>query len=340
MGLTCTHYSTPNGLRDRDNYSCPLDLAELARADLANPRIAQIAQTRNAKPRFPIKGKHLYLYNNHYFLQHGLPGLPQAPGNRAEDGLHRSGGTLLRDDGAPRRPPARGRAAPLARPDHAGARPASGGFRGGGSGVSVAAAPDGEAAAEPLGASMREPTPPSTWSRWRAPSNYTLAGIALCLLIRGRGGRRPGAYRVAPAGLALARLPAEPGESASTPSSARGWRATGPRTRSSANTTRGPGSTGSRSSQSWRDRDRLEPAFEAAPSSGCGSSPTSGVIGVWLGIGAIVLLLLTDGNSVEPPPGPMLMLPVVLLVAAAAGTLIGRSEGWAEQGHRTGCGSG
>jgi serine-type D-Ala-D-Ala carboxypeptidase (penicillin-binding protein 5/6) len=78
MGLRCTHYSTPNGLRDRNNYSCPVDLAELARADLANPRIAEIAQTRNAKPRFPIKGKHLYLYNNHYFLQHGLAGLPQA----------------------------------------------------------------------------------------------------------------------------------------------------------------------------------------------------------------------------------------------------------------------
>jgi D-alanyl-D-alanine carboxypeptidase (penicillin-binding protein 5/6) len=78
MGLECTHFSTPNGLRDRNNYSCPVDLAELARADLANPRIARIAQTRNAKPRFPIKGKHLYLYNNHYFLQRGLPGLPQA----------------------------------------------------------------------------------------------------------------------------------------------------------------------------------------------------------------------------------------------------------------------
>jgi serine-type D-Ala-D-Ala carboxypeptidase (penicillin-binding protein 5/6) len=78
MGLECTHYSTPNGLRDRGNYSCPVDLGELARADLSNPRIAQIARTRNAKPRFPIKGKHLYLYNNHYFLQHGLAGLPQA----------------------------------------------------------------------------------------------------------------------------------------------------------------------------------------------------------------------------------------------------------------------
>jgi D-alanyl-D-alanine carboxypeptidase len=78
MGLSCTHFSTPNGLRDRNNYSCAEDLAELARADLANPAIAGIAQTRYAKPRFPIKGKHLYLSNNHYFLQRGLTGMPQA----------------------------------------------------------------------------------------------------------------------------------------------------------------------------------------------------------------------------------------------------------------------
>ena len=78
MGLTCTHYTTPNGLRDRGNHSCAADLAELARADLANPAIARIAQTRYAKPRFPIKGKHLYLSNNHYFLMHGLTGIPQA----------------------------------------------------------------------------------------------------------------------------------------------------------------------------------------------------------------------------------------------------------------------
>ena len=78
MGLTCTHFTTPNGLRDRGNHSCPRDLAALARADLANKRIAQIAHTRYAKPRFPIKGKHLYLTNNHYFLQHGLNGVPGA----------------------------------------------------------------------------------------------------------------------------------------------------------------------------------------------------------------------------------------------------------------------
>jgi serine-type D-Ala-D-Ala carboxypeptidase (penicillin-binding protein 5/6) len=78
MGLSCTHFSTPNGLRDRKNHSCALDLAALARADLANRRIARIVQTRYAKPRFPIRGKRLHLSNNHYFLQRGVPGLPQA----------------------------------------------------------------------------------------------------------------------------------------------------------------------------------------------------------------------------------------------------------------------
>jgi hypothetical protein len=55
-----------------------------------------------------------------------------------------------------------------------------------------------------------------------------------------------------------------------------------------------------------------------------------GVTGVWFGIGVIVVLLTTDGDAVTPPPAPLLMLPVVLLVAAVTGTLIGRSEGWAE----------
>src|SRR5262249_15266087 len=72
MGLTCTHFSTPNGLKDRNNYSCPLDLAVLARDDPADGRIARIAETQYAKPAFPIKGGHLHLANNHYFLQRGL----------------------------------------------------------------------------------------------------------------------------------------------------------------------------------------------------------------------------------------------------------------------------
>lgn len=61
-----------------------------------------------------------------------------------------------------------------------------------------------------------------------------------------------------------------------------------------------------------------------------------GVAGVWLGIGAVLLLLASDDSSVAPPPAPLLMLPVLLLVAAAAGTLMGRAEGWAEQGQGDG----
>jgi hypothetical protein len=61
-----------------------------------------------------------------------------------------------------------------------------------------------------------------------------------------------------------------------------------------------------------------------------------GVTGVWLGIAVVVLLRLTDGSAVEPPPGPALLIPVALLVAAVAGTLIGRSEGWAERSQMDG----
>lgn len=78
MGLGCTHFSTPNGLKDRDNRSCAADLAAIARADLAEPRIARIARTTSATPSFPIKGGILHLANNHYFLDHGIRGLPAA----------------------------------------------------------------------------------------------------------------------------------------------------------------------------------------------------------------------------------------------------------------------
>jgi hypothetical protein len=61
-----------------------------------------------------------------------------------------------------------------------------------------------------------------------------------------------------------------------------------------------------------------------------------GVIGVWSGIAAVVLLVATDGSALAPPPGPTLLLPVALVVAAVAGTLIGRSEGWADQSQMDG----
>lgn len=61
-----------------------------------------------------------------------------------------------------------------------------------------------------------------------------------------------------------------------------------------------------------------------------------GVVGVWLGIATVLLLLATDGSSLAPPPAPTLLLPVALLVAAGVGTLMGRSEDWAEQGQVSG----
>ncbi|MDX6615034.1 MAG: hypothetical protein QOD60_125 [Solirubrobacterales bacterium] len=79
MGLGCTHYSTPHGLQDKGNYSCARDVAKLARADLENPWIRQVADLRKAKFPFPIKGGKLELANNDFFVQRGLR---QIPGSR------------------------------------------------------------------------------------------------------------------------------------------------------------------------------------------------------------------------------------------------------------------
>jgi serine-type D-Ala-D-Ala carboxypeptidase (penicillin-binding protein 5/6) len=45
MGLTCTHFSSPDGLRDRGNTACARDLAVLAREVLARRRLARIVRT-------------------------------------------------------------------------------------------------------------------------------------------------------------------------------------------------------------------------------------------------------------------------------------------------------
>jgi serine-type D-Ala-D-Ala carboxypeptidase (penicillin-binding protein 5/6) len=78
LGLRCSHFSTPNGLKNRRNHSCALDLATLARADLADPRIARVAGTKQISFPFPGKVGTLDLYNNHYFLSRGIAGLPKA----------------------------------------------------------------------------------------------------------------------------------------------------------------------------------------------------------------------------------------------------------------------
>ncbi len=75
MGLRCTHFSTPNGLQNRGNYSCARDLAVLARADLADPKVSEIARTNRVRLRFPVKGGYLDLYNNNPFIRAGVPGI-------------------------------------------------------------------------------------------------------------------------------------------------------------------------------------------------------------------------------------------------------------------------
>src|ERR1700736_5442130 len=74
LGLACTRFSSPSGYVDQDNFSCPIDLAELAHLDLAQPRIARITRSASAILPFPIKGGKLYLYNNNPMLRYGYPG--------------------------------------------------------------------------------------------------------------------------------------------------------------------------------------------------------------------------------------------------------------------------
>jgi serine-type D-Ala-D-Ala carboxypeptidase (penicillin-binding protein 5/6) len=75
LGLRCSHFSTPSGILDRGNYSCPRDLAQLARADLANPRVAHLVGERHARFRFPTKGGYLDLYNNDPFVLDRIKGV-------------------------------------------------------------------------------------------------------------------------------------------------------------------------------------------------------------------------------------------------------------------------
>ena len=75
MGLRCTHFSSPSGILDQRNYSCPRDLATLARADLADPWIRKVAATREVRFPFPIKGNYLDLYNNNPFIIDRMQGI-------------------------------------------------------------------------------------------------------------------------------------------------------------------------------------------------------------------------------------------------------------------------
>jgi serine-type D-Ala-D-Ala carboxypeptidase (penicillin-binding protein 5/6) len=75
MGLRCTRFSTPSGIRDAGNYSCAGDLAALARAVLRTPRLVRIVRKRSVELPFPIKGGKLYLYNTNPLLRSGYRGV-------------------------------------------------------------------------------------------------------------------------------------------------------------------------------------------------------------------------------------------------------------------------
>jgi D-alanyl-D-alanine carboxypeptidase (penicillin-binding protein 5/6) len=73
LHLGCTRYVSPDGL-ETANRSCALDLATLARLDLAQPRLAHVAASASAVEPLPIKGGHVWLYNNNPLLRFGYPG--------------------------------------------------------------------------------------------------------------------------------------------------------------------------------------------------------------------------------------------------------------------------
>jgi D-alanyl-D-alanine carboxypeptidase len=75
LGLECSHFSTPHGLKDEGNRSCAADLAALARIDLHLRRIRRIAQRDRAILKFPIEGGRLFLYNNNPLKRQGYRGV-------------------------------------------------------------------------------------------------------------------------------------------------------------------------------------------------------------------------------------------------------------------------
>ena len=74
LGLVCTHFTTPSGIKDAGNHSCAGDLAAIARAVLREPRLARIVKRKRAVLPFPIKGGRLWLYNHNPLLRANYPG--------------------------------------------------------------------------------------------------------------------------------------------------------------------------------------------------------------------------------------------------------------------------
>ncbi|MDA0181872.1 hypothetical protein OJ997_16330 [Solirubrobacter phytolaccae] len=74
LGLQCTRFSSPSGIKDKGNHSCAADLAAIARAVMLEPRLTKIVKRKQAVLPFPIKGGRLWLYNHNPLLRANYPG--------------------------------------------------------------------------------------------------------------------------------------------------------------------------------------------------------------------------------------------------------------------------
>ncbi len=74
LGLGCTHFTSPYGLKDKGNWSCARDLAALTRANFSLDRVRRIVRRRYIAVKFPIKGGKLHLANNNPMIRLKYPG--------------------------------------------------------------------------------------------------------------------------------------------------------------------------------------------------------------------------------------------------------------------------
>ena len=79
LDLSCTRFSSPSGILDEGNHSCPRDLARLASEVLKRPRLARIVATEDTSRMLPPnrKGKRrkLWLSNNNTLMRRDYDGV-------------------------------------------------------------------------------------------------------------------------------------------------------------------------------------------------------------------------------------------------------------------------
>jgi hypothetical protein len=176
---------------------------------------------------------------------------------------------------------------------------------------------------------VRELTPTSNGSRWRAPSHYTLACLGLCALIV-----IVAAVDYAHVASRLPEVPPRDCESRETDCFEMALQEQLARDRAA------DPLEDQYNSRAWLYAFGMLAGAAVATAYALRSRPRNewpriftnlGVIGVWAAIAVIVLLLLTGDASISIRAAPTLTIPVLLLVAAAVGTLVGRSEGWAAE---------